>query len=70
LELLVHAYTAGRNGLARNSVWRWHAVTAYLKHVGKIEEQLAGGLYRNRVLTQLSDAEIEEHTEHTIHPNI
>ncbi|KAF5259757.1 hypothetical protein FOXYS1_9615 [Fusarium oxysporum] len=45
LELLVHAYTAGRNGLARDGVWRWYAVTAYLKQVSKMEEQLAGGLY-------------------------
>ncbi|KAH7459124.1 hypothetical protein FOMA001_g20247 [Fusarium oxysporum f. sp. matthiolae] len=45
LELLVHAYTAGRTGLAQNGVWRWHAVTAYLKLVSKMEEQLAGGLY-------------------------
>ncbi|KAG7000202.1 hypothetical protein FocnCong_v013233 [Fusarium oxysporum f. sp. conglutinans] len=45
LELLVHAYTAGRNGLARDGIWRWQAVTAYLKQVNKMEEQLAGGLY-------------------------
>jgi hypothetical protein len=45
LELLVHAYTAGRTGLAQNGVWRWHAVTAYLELVNKMEEQLAGGLY-------------------------
>ncbi|KAL9566121.1 hypothetical protein ACKAV7_009739 [Fusarium commune] len=45
LELLVHAYIAGRNGLARDGVWRWHAVIAYLKQVSKMEEQLAGGLY-------------------------
>jgi hypothetical protein len=45
LELLVHAYTAGRNGLAKDGIWRWHAVTAYLKQVSKMEEQLAGGLY-------------------------
>ncbi|KAM5358751.1 hypothetical protein ACJA88_015294 [Fusarium oxysporum] len=45
LELLVRAYTAGRNGLARDGIWRWHAVTAYLKQVNKLEEQLAGALY-------------------------
>ncbi|GKU22646.1 unnamed protein product [Fusarium langsethiae] len=45
LELLVHAYTAGRTGLAQNGVWRWNVVTAYLKLVSKVEEQLAGGLY-------------------------
>ncbi|EMT69788.1 hypothetical protein FOC4_g10000252 [Fusarium odoratissimum] len=45
LELLVRAYTAGRTGLAQNGVWRWHAVTEYLKLVSKMEEQLAGGLY-------------------------
>ena len=30
LELLVHAYTAGRTGLAQDGVWKWHAVTAHL----------------------------------------
>ncbi|EXK76437.1 hypothetical protein FOQG_18820 [Fusarium oxysporum f. sp. raphani 54005] len=45
LELLVHAYTAGRTGLAQDGVWKWHAVTAYLKLVSRMEEQLAGGLY-------------------------
>ncbi|KAH7136196.1 hypothetical protein EDB81DRAFT_901850 [Dactylonectria macrodidyma] len=34
LELLFRAYTAGKNGLAMNGIWRC-----------KIEEQLAGGLY-------------------------
>ncbi|RYC81100.1 hypothetical protein BFJ63_vAg16006 [Fusarium oxysporum f. sp. narcissi] len=45
LELLVRAYTAGRHGLARDRIWRWNAVTAYLKQVNKMEEHLAGGLY-------------------------
>ncbi|KAH7471852.1 hypothetical protein FOMA001_g12951 [Fusarium oxysporum f. sp. matthiolae] len=45
LELLVHAYTAGRAGLAQDGVWKWHAVTAYLKLVSRMGEQLAGGLY-------------------------
>ncbi|EXK25629.1 hypothetical protein FOMG_17728 [Fusarium oxysporum f. sp. melonis 26406] len=45
LELLVHAYTTGRTGLAQDGVWKWHAVTAYLKLVSRMEEQLAGGLY-------------------------
>ncbi|KAH7150651.1 hypothetical protein DER46DRAFT_513820, partial [Fusarium sp. MPI-SDFR-AT-0072] len=45
LELLVHTYTTGRNRLARGGIWRWHAVTAYLKQVNKMEEHLAGGLY-------------------------
>lgn len=45
LDLLVHAYTAGRNGLAKDGTWSWHAVTAYLKQVSKMEEQVAGGLY-------------------------
>ena len=45
LDLLVHIYTAGRNGLAKDGIWRWHAVAAYLKQVTKMEEQLAGGLY-------------------------
>ncbi|KAH7460551.1 hypothetical protein FOMA001_g19508 [Fusarium oxysporum f. sp. matthiolae] len=45
LKLLVHAYTAGRTGLAQDGVWKWHAVTAYLKLVSRMEEQLAGGLY-------------------------
>ncbi|KAH7247485.1 uncharacterized protein BKA55DRAFT_691571 [Fusarium redolens] len=45
LELLVHAYTAGRTGLAQDGLWKWHAVTAYLKLVSRMEEQLAGGLY-------------------------
>jgi hypothetical protein len=45
LELVVRAYTAGKNGLAKDGVWKWHAVTAYLKQVRKMEEQLAGGLY-------------------------
>ncbi|KAH7231253.1 uncharacterized protein BKA55DRAFT_598548 [Fusarium redolens] len=45
LELLVSAYTAGKNRLAKDGVWKWHAVTAYLTQVRKMEEQLAGGLY-------------------------
>ncbi|KAH7159344.1 hypothetical protein DER46DRAFT_627663 [Fusarium sp. MPI-SDFR-AT-0072] len=45
LELLLQAYTAGKDGLARDGVWKWHAVTAYLKQVTETEEQLAGGLY-------------------------
>ncbi|KAH7231120.1 hypothetical protein BKA59DRAFT_363247, partial [Fusarium tricinctum] len=45
LELLVRAYTAGRNGLAKDGIWRWHAVAAYLKQVSEMEEQLAGGLH-------------------------
>jgi hypothetical protein len=45
LELLVSACTAGKNGLAKDGVWKWHAVTAYLTQVRKMEEQLAGGLY-------------------------
>ncbi|RFN54792.1 hypothetical protein FIE12Z_930 [Fusarium flagelliforme] len=45
LDLLARAYTAGKNGLAKDGVWKWHAVTAYLKQVRKMEEQLAGGLY-------------------------
>ncbi|KAH7187015.1 hypothetical protein DER44DRAFT_816701 [Fusarium oxysporum] len=45
LELLVHAYTAGKDGLAKDGIWKWHAVTTYLKQVRKMEEQLAGGLY-------------------------
>ncbi|EXK26248.1 hypothetical protein FOMG_17150 [Fusarium oxysporum f. sp. melonis 26406] len=45
LDLVVRAYTAGKNGLAKDGVWKWHAVTAYLKQVRKIEEQLSGGLY-------------------------
>ncbi|KAH7202984.1 hypothetical protein BKA60DRAFT_580639 [Fusarium oxysporum] len=40
LDLLVRAYTAGKNGLAKDGVWKWHAVTAYLKQVRKMEEQL------------------------------
>ncbi|WZH50246.1 uncharacterized protein QYS62_011490 [Fusarium acuminatum] len=43
LELLVHAYTAGKDGLAKDGIWKWHAVTTYLKQVRKMEEQLAGG---------------------------
>jgi hypothetical protein len=45
LDLLVRAYTAGKNGLAKEGVWKWHAVIAYLKQVRKMEEQLVGGLY-------------------------
>ncbi|KAJ4253740.1 hypothetical protein NW764_016372 [Fusarium oxysporum] len=45
LELVVRAYTAGKNGLAKDGVWKWHTVTAYLKQVKKMEEQMAGGLY-------------------------
>jgi hypothetical protein len=45
LELLVYAYTVDRGGLAKDGIWKWHAVIAYLKQVRKIEEQLAGSLY-------------------------
>ncbi|EGU71923.1 hypothetical protein FOXB_17568, partial [Fusarium oxysporum f. sp. conglutinans Fo5176] len=45
LELLLRAYTAGKDGLAKDGVWRWHSVAAYLKQVTEMEEQLAGGLY-------------------------
>ncbi|KAH7231099.1 hypothetical protein BKA59DRAFT_536212 [Fusarium tricinctum] len=35
----VYVYTAGRNGLAKDGIWTWHAITAYLKQVSKIEDQ-------------------------------
>lgn len=44
LELLLQAY-AGKDGLASNGIWRWQAVTAYLKQVIEMEELLAVGLY-------------------------
>ncbi|KAL9561165.1 hypothetical protein ACKAV7_014520 [Fusarium commune] len=59
LELLVQAYAAGKNGLAKDGLWRLHTVTSYLKQVVEMEEQLAGGLYTScgqtpRVLELLS----------------
>ncbi|KAH7199165.1 hypothetical protein BKA60DRAFT_411898, partial [Fusarium oxysporum] len=59
LELLVQAYAAGKNGLAKDGLWRLHSVTSYLKQVVEMEEQLAGGLYTScgqtpRVLELLS----------------
>jgi hypothetical protein len=41
LELLLRAYTAGKDGLAKDGVGRWHSVAVYLKQVTEMEEQLA-----------------------------
>ncbi|EXK75880.1 hypothetical protein FOQG_19356 [Fusarium oxysporum f. sp. raphani 54005] len=38
LELLFQAYTAGKDSLAKDGLWRWHAITSYLKKVAELEE--------------------------------